>query len=572
MSSLRSRLILGFALVAVVPLTVAMLVISQRIRASVQTQAAERLGATLGLLREQLRSDGGRVAERLRILGRDPDLKRLYLLQPTGGRDLADYLAEKRFLLGLDFLAVVDTGGAVVADAAQAPSALGNQAPARVPARPAGGPRGTGPAIENLEGAAALAMAAEAPILYQRRPVGALRGGFLLDAAFLARLKQTSGVELVLRDARNRVRAGTLEGFDQVSIPSRPAGRVEVGGRSYLSRSTILDLGPAPHAGITGLVSTAEADQAVAALQVTSLLLGLLGVGLAVVLGALWSSQVSRPVERLAAFSQRIAQGHWEEPLALHSVRELDSLVSALDRMRRDLVGYREKLRTSERQAAWSQMALKVAHEIKNPLTPIAVSVADLKRSYEQQRPDFPQILDQAVRTIGDEIQTLKLLLQEFSEFGTFPKPRPAPCNASDLMGDLKALYGRELAEGRLALTGPVADLTFTADRGQLKRALVNLIQNGLEATGAGGRVEVAVRGGQREVEWSVSDTGTGLAPEQKAQLFVPYFTTKPHGTGLGLTLVERIVREHEGAIAVDSEPGRGTTFRIRLPLAPGGG
>src|SRR5207244_4606665 len=120
-------------------------------------------------------------------------------------------------------------------------------------------------------------------------------------------------------------------------------------------------------------------------------------------------------------------RGEWEEPLTLHSVHELQTLVEALDRMRRDLQSYREKLVISERQAAWSQMARKVAHEIKNPLTPIAISVADLKRSFEQKRPEFPEILAQAVKTIADEVETLKHLLQEFSDFARMPAPKLAP-------------------------------------------------------------------------------------------------------------------------------------------------
>jgi len=316
-----------------------------------------------------------------------------------------------------------------------------------------------------------------------------------------------------------------------------------------------------------GLASTAAADQTVAALRATSVLLGLVSVGIAIVLGVFWSLQVSRPVERLARFSQKIARGEWEEPLTLRSVGELQTLVSALDRMRGDLKAYRERLVASERQAAWSQMARHLAHELRNPLTPIAVSVADLKRSYEQKRPDFPQILDQAVRTIDEEIQALKHLLHEFSEFGRFPSPQLVPCRLSELVTDLETLYGRDVAEGRLSVAPVDADLTFQADRAQLRQALVNLIKNGLEAVDGKGRVDLAARLEDATLEISVSDTGPGLSPEQQAQLFVPNVTTKPHGSGLGLTIVERIVSDHGGTVAVDSTVGRGTTFRIRLPI-----
>jgi nitrogen fixation/metabolism regulation signal transduction histidine kinase len=217
-------------------------------------------------------------------------------------------------------------------------------------------------------------------------------------------------------------------------------------------------------------------------------------------------------------------------------------------------------------------MARKVAHEIKNPLTPIAVSVADLKRSYELGRPEFPQVLDQAVGTIGDEVETLKRLLQEFSDFARFPAPQLAPCRWSSVSRDLETLYGREVAEGRLSFAPSQGDLPFTADAGQLRQALVNLIKNGLEAVDGAGRVSVAaaLAGGMLEI--SVADDGPGLDDEKKSRLFAPGFTTKPHGSGLGLTIVERIVNEHGGTIAVESRPGAGTTFRVRLPLQPDAG
>ncbi|HEY6866916.1 MAG TPA: ATP-binding protein, partial [Candidatus Eisenbacteria bacterium] len=334
---------------------------------------------------------------------------------------------------------------------------------------------------------------------------------------------------------------------------------------SWLSRTVPLEAGGG--AAITGLVSTLSAERTIGALRLTSILLGLLGLAIAIALGVAWSSQVSRPVEELAAFSQRIAQGRWDTPLTLHSVRELQTLVAAFERMREDLRDYRERLVTSERHAAWSQMARQVAHEVRNPLTPIAVSVADLRRSFEQRRPDFPQILDQAVRTVTEEVESLKRILEEFSDLGRFPPPVFAPCRLSDLLADLRALYGRDIAEGRVAVTAPGSDVVFAADRGQVRQAMVNLIKNGLEAVDGRGRVTVSGAPGAGSVDLLVADDGPGLGAEQKSRLFAPGFTTKPHGTGLGLTIVERIVSDHRGAITVETEPGRGTTFRVRLPL-----
>jgi nitrogen fixation/metabolism regulation signal transduction histidine kinase len=345
--------------------------------------------------------------------------------------------------------------------------------------------------------------------------------------------------------------------------------RVSFADRSYLARDLVLPLGSARTARITGLISTAPLDRTIAVVQWTSLGLGVLGLALAVLLGLLWSSQVSRPVERLAAFSQRVAQGQWDEPLTLESVRELQTLVAALDRMRGDLRAYRERLVASERQAAWSQMARIVAHEVKNPLTPIAISIADLKRSFDQQRPEFPAILEQAVRTIGDEVDALRRMLQEFSEFARLPAPSPSPCTANDLLADLGVLYARELAEGRLAIAAPERELALTADAGQLRQALVNLVRNGLEAVNGAGCVCVGAALDGDHVAITVADDGPGLGDEQRTRLFTPGFTTKSEGSGLGLTVVQRIVLDHRGTVAVDTARGTGTTFRIRLPRTP---
>jgi len=197
-------------------------------------------------------------------------------------------------------------------------------------------------------------------------------------------------------------------------------------------------------------------------------------------------------------------------------------------------------------------------------LTPIAISIADLKRSFEQQRPDFPVVLDQAVRTVGEEVHALKRLLDEFSELGRFPAPVFAPCDVGDLFRDLATLYSSEVSEGRLMLDA-AASGAVVADPAQLRQALVNLIKNGLEAIDGDGRVTLAARRVDDGLEIIVADTGPGLSAEQRAHLFVPGFTTKASGSGLGLTIVERIVHDHGGTIVAEAAPEHGTLFRIHL-------
>jgi signal transduction histidine kinase len=590
-NSLRARLILGFTLVAVLPLALALLLLGQRFQHSVRAEAAVRLAAATDVVQGELRADADRLAARLALLARDPELKRLYLVETTDNLELRQYLADRRFLLGLDYLAIADTAGRVQIDAATAPAArmqAGREAMAAdlLPAT-----RDSGLAVVALGAARALALDACAPIPYMGDSVGFVRGGLLLDLPFLDRLKRSSGLDLILRDSTGRILASTFNprpapgtaapawvlevdrdrfGYSGHE-PDSTALRVVLAGRSYLMRDAALGIGPRQVARLTALASTASADDALTVLRTAALLLGLVGVVLGVMLGGLWSHQLSRPVERLAEFSERISRGEWDEPLQMQSVRELKTLVDALERMRADLRTYRDRLRASERQAAYGQMARKVAHEIKNPLTPIAISVAGLKRSYDQGHPEFAATLDEAVRTVGEEVQRLKVLLQEFSDLGRFPTPRPARFALGDLLSYLRSLYAHEVEDGRLSFEWPPGALMLMADKDQLRQALINLVQNALDATTANaGHVRVAAAAEGESLLLTVSDDGPGMSEEQRAQLFVPGFTTKAHGSGLGLTIVERIVSDHGGSIEVTSVPGRGTDFIVRLALERG--
>ncbi len=561
MTSLRFRLVLGVALVAIVPLALGMLLLSRRAEHTVREQAAQRLETSLAALSSRLIASTQQDSVRLGLAAADPTLRRLVLLRPASDRDLADYVADRAVLLGLDFLMVVDTSGSAIADAGGIGATLFERHPMLLQLMARYGHTGT--SFDRMNGDTAVVISASAPILYEGRHVAALQGGRTIDRRRLEAYKRETGLDLAVCEALpHRTNVSTLSlGHD----PWPGDGRVRIAGRAYLSAHRDLRLSSAPI--LAGYVATDETDATVAAFRWAALLLALEGLGVAALLGWAWSRSVARPVERLADYSARLARGEWETPLELHGVRELESLALALDRMRLDLGAYRERLKTSERHAAWAQMAQAVAHEVKNPLTPIAISVADLKRSYEQQRPDFPQILEQSVRTISEEIESIKRLLQEFTDFARLPAPRFEPCPVGALLGGVAALYAHEIEAGRLSMARADDGAVIECDPGQIRQAIVNLVKNGLEAIPSEGRVTVVAAAGRESLEIVVSDMGPGLSPEQRANLFVPGFTTKADGHGLGLTLVERIVNDHHGTIAVDSAPGRGATFRIYLPL-----
>jgi signal transduction histidine kinase len=583
MNSLRARLILGFSLVAVLPLALAMLLLEQRIRFTMHAQASEQLDRALEIAQLQLVEDASNLGVRLERLAEDAELKRMHLVEPEGGLGLRRLLEDRRFLLSLDYLAITDSSGRIVADASLAPL------PGRE--RMSAEQLSLAPRTANADSAAttdadfeialsrsgSFVLSASGLIRYEDQPAGRVLGGVLLDSLYLARLKSASGLELMLRDLRGHVVASTLQG--PLAPLSRPAdssvARVRLNGGSYLTRESPLRIGATrgiPAARLTALASTATADDAIIVLRTTALALGGLGVLLAIVLGLVWSHSVSRPVVRLAGFSERISRGEFDEPLAMESMRELQTLVDALERMRTDLGLYRDRLRASERQAAYGQMARRVAHEIKNPLTPIALSVAGLQRSYAQGRDDFGSTLDEAVRTVNEEVHRLKSLLYEFGELGRFPPPRFEGFDLRDLLRDLGSLHMLDVEAERLVLDAPAGPVPVNADRDQLRRALLNLAQNALDATATAtppGRVLVSVAQEDAWARLRVSDDGPGLTEEQRTNLFVPGFTTKPRGSGLGLTLVERIVSDHGGTLEVESAPGKGTTFVLRLPRAP---
>lgn len=570
MNSLRSRLTLAFSLVAVLPLALALWLLGGRIERTMQRQSEVRLDAAIGVARGTLAADGVRLNGRMHVLAADAALKRLLLVGRPDAAALSQYLADQRYLLGLDHLVLTDTLGRLIADAATAldPRAEGARPPWSAEFLPAA--RDTGLVLVPLADTHALALESRAAVLYLGEPVALLRGGVQLDSLFLSELQRTSGLDLVLRDGRGRVVASTLPGR-LAPAPREPgddrAAVVKLSGRRYVTRETGLELGAGRGARLTALASTAAADDAVAVLSSTALVLGLLGVLLAIVLGLVWSAQVARPVVRLAGFSERIARGEWDEPLAMESVRELQTLVQALERMRLDLASHRESLLASERQAAYGQMARRVAHEVKNPLTPIAIAVQGLKRAHDQGAPDFPETLEEAVRTVTEEVQRLKRLLQEFNDLGRVPPPHPVRFVAAEVLGELRTLHDADVVAGRLSFEMPPAVLPLFADRDQFRQVVLNLIQNGLDATAATqGRVVVSTARIDGRFTLTVRDDGPGLTDEQRAHLFVPGFTTKAQGQGLGLAIVERIVADHGGTIEVRTAPGAGTAFILRLP------
>jgi len=292
-------------------------------------------------------------------------------------------------------------------------------------------------------------------------------------------------------------------------------------------------------------------------------------VGAAV--GYAMAERIADPVNRLTRATRRIARGDLDARVAATSSDEFRRLVDAFNRMAAELLHQRQELERTHRLEAWAEMARQVAHDIKNPLTPIQLSAEHLRRVHADRGRPLDPVLDGCVDSILSQVRLLRQIASEFSSFAASPTARLAPVDLPELVEEVIRPYETG-AGGRWTFTrlieSPVPALLI--DRVLIGRALTNIIDNALHAMPGGGTVTTLIRQAQdRSVELTLSDTGVGMDEEALAHLFEPYFSTKAVGTGLGLSIARRNVELNAGAISVTSAPGRGTTVTIVLPVAP---
>ncbi len=297
---------------------------------------------------------------------------------------------------------------------------------------------------------------------------------------------------------------------------------------------------------------------------------GVILVGL--VLGWWISARVTRPIEQLAKGAREVAAGHWGARVEVHSRDEIGQLASTFNDMTRQLAEQRERLVQTERVAAWRELARRLAHELKNPLFPLQLTVENLQRAREQPPEQFDEVFFESTATLRAELENLKAIISRFSDFAKMPAPAFELVDLNDSVRSVVKLFEPQLcAVGRPPIT-PELYLDENLARPQadpilLRRALENLVLNSLDAMPAGGTLTVRTSQHNGSVRLDVTDTGAGLTPEECARLFTPYYTSKQHGTGLGLAIVQSVVSDHGGKIAVESAPGAGATFRIELPI-----
>ncbi len=306
--------------------------------------------------------------------------------------------------------------------------------------------------------------------------------------------------------------------------------------------------------------------------------LALLVGGIALALGILlswWAAvRVTRPVGKLVEGAKEVASGNWDARVEIHSRDEIGALAGAFNQMTGQLAEQRERLIQTERVAAWRELARRLAHELKNPLFPLQITVENLQRARRQNANDFDEIFRESTDTLLAEIQNLKTIVNRFSDFAKMPRPELHSLDVNEMVRGVTRLFEpRFIAPGEPKITTelhldeklPV----IQADSTLLHRAIGNLVLNAIDAMPNGGKLTLCTVAHDGGVRLEISDTGAGLTREECERLFTPYYTTKLHGTGLGLAIVQSVVSDHGGRISVMSEPGRGTTFRIELLERP---
>lgn len=286
---------------------------------------------------------------------------------------------------------------------------------------------------------------------------------------------------------------------------------------------------------------------------------------LSVGLGYYFSRKITRPLLTLVNGTQKVAKGEWDHRVQVSSKDEVGELMVAFNNMVSTLKKQQDQVVALEKMAIWREIARILAHEIKNPLTPIQLTVQQMQDKYPGDDPEYQKLLAECTEIVGDEIESLRTLVREFSEFARMPKLNLAPGDLNELVEEVARLYkDRPLV---LALDSSVSEFDF--DYEKLRRVLINLIENSLDSMQeqSDGHVYVKTNRKSETVILEVADSGTGIPADLREKIFEPYFSTKKSGVGLGLAIVKRIVEEHGGRLSLESQEMKGTTFRIELPI-----
>ncbi len=291
---------------------------------------------------------------------------------------------------------------------------------------------------------------------------------------------------------------------------------------------------------------------------------------LSILTSFLLSEEIIQPIAHLEEAINHVIEGDYTYRILPHSKDDLANLVNSFNYMVSELELSRTSLVHTEKVTAWQEIAQRMAHEIKNPLTPIKLSAQRILKKYKSSPDSMDTILEPAVDAIIKEVENLTELLSQFKDFARMPTPVMEEIQLKNLITEVSLLYSESYSFITMNFEG-LEDIKLKGDKGQIQRVFSNLISNSFEAITETGtvtiRTELVRKGNTHYCRILITDTGSGIDPDIKKYIFNPYFTTKKGGTGLGLPIVERIITDHKGIIWYESELTVGTTFFIELPM-----
>lgn len=589
--SLRTRL---FALVSVVVTLTVLLVtvtVSSSARRSFATLDEQRTAALVAQFRSEFEAEGDQVGARLDRIAASDALIRMAADAGGSRGDRAAYVNEAAPLAtaqGLDFLDIVASDGTIISSA-HWPAKFGYRHSWVTPS--VIHPRSSEVFLQAVElpHEIALGLVAVHKVGTDERSVY-VAGGRRLDREFLDSLVLPPGMRVLLY--RNlepevstrqlidpsgaavqatvllplvaRLRQTAQEASETVEWPDGPeaVSAIPLAGRN---------------GDVLGILLVGSSGRELAALvrqiRWSGVAFGGLGLVFGFALSYLVASRVTRPVEQLATAARTLAGGGWNVDLDhVRASGEVRALADAFETMTRELVDQRERLIQAERVAAWRELARRLAHELKNPLFPLRITLDNLQRARSLPEHEFDEVFSESMTTLTTGLANLNTVIRRFSDFARMPAPDFADISPNAIVTGSVGLFEAQLnAPGsppiRVTLDLDPAAGTIRGDAEQLGRAMQNLLLNAIDAMPAGGTLTVRTRRSNNIVHLEVADSGHGLTEEEASRLFTPYYTTKQHGTGLGLAIVQSVVADHGGKIWVESAPRQGATFHIALAV-----
>lgn len=583
----RTRLLITVASAVATASVIGTWILLTTTRGVLENLDEQRKVAIVGQFQREFKSRGEEVVRRAAAIARQDSVTRIAIDLNQEEPDFSLYVnSAEEFARSqaLDFLEIVSSDGRIISSA-QWPARFGYKHPSFELFREIG----QGTAFldrQELPEGGQLGLFSLAQATAGDQAVFVV-GGLKLDKRFLSSLALPSGVRLYLNlEARTpgyqtslidatgptRPRSYLLQVADEVRRNKREIARtvsdetgheyavhaIPLSGRDNQLLGTLLVASSrAELARITSFIRTAGALAAAG------------GILLGVLLGWWATRNISRPVQKLVAGAQKVAGGNWDTRVYLFSDDEIGKLAKAFNQMTSQLLDQREQLVQAERVAAWRELARRLAHELKNPLFPLQITVENMQRARTACPEQFDEVFDESSRAILAELGNLKKIISRFSDFAKMPQPEIEEIDVNQITREVLGLFDSQFVRPEnpvnceARLDGTISRIR--ADPEQIRRVLQNLILNALDAMPKGGKLEVQTRDDGDGVILEVADSGVGLTQEERERIFTPYYTTKQHGTGLGLAIVQSIISDHGGRISVESQAGAGTRFRIRL-------